>query len=161
MQRRRLLTAVLAVVGEGGVAAVTSASVSQRAGVSRRTFYELFGDREACLLAAFDHGVDRAVEAVAPSLEGQQTWRARMRAALTALLIFFEAEPPVARLLIVEAAAAGAGVVERRAQIADRLSAFVDHGLGEPRADAVRSPVTAEAVVGAVIAVVQARLLDR
>ena len=48
MQRRRLTHAVVEVVGEHGLEAATVGRVCEQAGVSRRTFYELFGDREEC-----------------------------------------------------------------------------------------------------------------
>ncbi len=47
-------------VAERGAANVSVAHVVERAGVSRRTFYELFADREECFLAAFDDAVSRA-----------------------------------------------------------------------------------------------------
>jgi len=58
MQRRRLLLAIGEVVGESGLESATVGRVCEQAGVSRRTFYELFADREACLLAAFDHATE-------------------------------------------------------------------------------------------------------
>ena len=45
------------VVAEKGYAATTVADVVERAGVSRRTFYEQFADKEACFLAAYDVGL--------------------------------------------------------------------------------------------------------
>jgi AcrR family transcriptional regulator len=51
-QRGRLLSATFALVGEKGYEGVTARSVSERAGMSNRTFYEVFSDREDCFLAA-------------------------------------------------------------------------------------------------------------
>src|SRR5690242_3020391 len=56
-QRGRVLEAMVKAVAEKGYAATTIADVVARAGVSRRTFYEQFRDKEACFLAAFDTGV--------------------------------------------------------------------------------------------------------
>ena len=63
IQRARILAAMVDVVAERGAANVTVARVVTRSGVSRRTFYELFEDREDCFLAAFDQAVaaDRGV----------------------------------------------------------------------------------------------------
>src|SRR5687767_6279952 len=63
-QRGRLLVAMSDVVGEKGYAAATVADVLAKAGVSRRTFYEHFADKEACFLAAYDHGVAAMLAAV-------------------------------------------------------------------------------------------------
>jgi AcrR family transcriptional regulator/DNA-binding MarR family transcriptional regulator len=160
MQRQRLLTATLGVVAEGGVPAVTIASVSQRAGVSRRTYYELFGDREACLIAAFDHGVTRAAETVAPIVESDASWRVRVRAGLVALLGFFEENPALARLMVLEVMTVGPATIQRRARIAERLSTFIDQGRLESASQEACSPLTAEAVVGAVLSVIQTRVLE-
>src|SRR4051794_5075686 len=57
-QRGRMLDAIAQVVAEKGYGAVTVADVVERAGVSRKTFYEHFRDKESCFLAAYDAGVD-------------------------------------------------------------------------------------------------------
>ena len=54
-QRLRLMAGMLDAVGEQGYVATSVADVLSRAGVSRRTFYEHFADKEACFLQAFDH----------------------------------------------------------------------------------------------------------
>ncbi|HEX3678478.1 MAG TPA: TetR/AcrR family transcriptional regulator, partial [Galbitalea sp.] len=59
VQRARLLDATVAVVGEFGYGRLSVRRVSGRAGVSSKTFYDLFEDREDCFLAAFDEAVDR------------------------------------------------------------------------------------------------------
>jgi hypothetical protein len=51
MQRRRLLHAMVQVAGEHGVQRASVGRVCERAHVSRRTFYDVFCDREACLVA--------------------------------------------------------------------------------------------------------------
>jgi hypothetical protein len=63
LQRARIVTAMGELVRERGVAAVTVAHVVARSGVSRRTFYEIFEDRESCLLVTFERAVDRAARA--------------------------------------------------------------------------------------------------
>jgi AcrR family transcriptional regulator len=72
------------VVTERGLAAATVATVVARAGVSRRTFCELFADREECFIAAFDHASGLAAAAVRPEYERPGSWRERIRAGLTA-----------------------------------------------------------------------------
>ena len=59
-QRERLLEATLRVVAAKGYAAATVADLTREAGVSRTTFYELFEDKEACFLAAYDEAVEAA-----------------------------------------------------------------------------------------------------
>ena len=155
----RLLAAMAEVAAEHGAANVTVAHVVARAGVSRRTFYELFEDREDCFIAAFDHALARAAAAIVPAYETEGRWRERVRSALAALLVFFDEEPEMARLLVVEALGAGSPALEARARTIDGLIAAVDEGRGEARLGKEPPPLTAEGVVGAVMSVLHARLL--
>src|SRR5271156_3460353 len=59
IQRMRILAAMAEVASERGAGSVTVAHVVGRAGVSRRTFYDLFADREECFLAAFEDAIGR------------------------------------------------------------------------------------------------------
>ena len=55
-QRQRLVHGVTIAVADKGFAAATIADITDRAGVSKKTFYEHFSDKLACFLAAYDHG---------------------------------------------------------------------------------------------------------
>jgi len=151
-----MITAMTWLASDSGVATVTVADVVRLAGVSRRTFYEVFKDRDECALAAFDHGLAlasaRAEEAYAP----REPWVQRVRAGLTALLQLFDEEPELARLCVVQSAAAGGGVLERRGEILGQLARVVDQGRALARRPP--APLTAEGVVGGVLSVVASRL---
>jgi AcrR family transcriptional regulator len=158
IQRMRMIAALVEVAGERGVGGVTIAHIVARSGVSRRTFYELFEDRDACFLAAFDLAVERAARRVLPAFAEAAAWKARTAAGLSALLEFLEDEPGMGRLLVVDALAAGPRALERRDRIVEVLIDAVDGGRGEARGGARPSRLTAEAVVGAVLAVLHTRL---
>src|ERR1700722_18282837 len=102
LQRARLLTAMVQEVSERGAANVSVGHVVGRSGVSRRTFYEIFHDREECFLAAFDEALSDVAAVVVPAFERGGTWSAGMRSGLGALLECFERDPALGRLLIVE-----------------------------------------------------------
>jgi AcrR family transcriptional regulator/DNA-binding MarR family transcriptional regulator len=161
MQRRRLLLAACEVTGEMGLENATVGRICKRAGVSRRTFYEIFEDREACFLAAVEAGVQRIGESVLAAYEGDARWRERVRAALTVLLECLDDDPPLARVLIAETLKGSPAVLAYRKGVLTRLSATVDEGRGEGRAGAQPVPLTAEITVGGMLAVLHARLLDR
>jgi AcrR family transcriptional regulator len=161
IQRQRILAAITQVAAERGAANVTVAHIVARAGISRRTFYELFADREACLLAALDNAVARAAVSVLPAYEGGGDWRGRIRAGLAALLGFLDEEPGLGRLCVVEALGAGEGALERRAQCLAALIAAVDEGRSQISGAKQPPPMTAEGVVGAVFSIVHARILAR
>jgi AcrR family transcriptional regulator len=128
LQRARILTAMTELVRERGVRGVTVAHVVDRSGVSRRTFYEQFDDREDCLLAAFEHALRRAAARVRPAYEAAEGWPERIRAALAALLEFLDAEPAMGGLCVVDALAAEGRVLECRAHAVDALIEVVHEG---------------------------------
>ena len=160
IQRARLLAAMFDVVWERGAAHVTVADVSTRSGVSRRTFYELFDDRDDCLLAAFDEAIDRVTAVVIPAYEGPGQWREKIRNALVGLLGVFDWQPGIARLLVVESLAAGPLALQHRAHILQVLAEVVDRGREASGTTREIPALTAEGVVGAVLSVIHARLVS-
>jgi AcrR family transcriptional regulator len=159
IQRGRILAAMAEMCAERGAANVTVAHVVARSGVSRRTFYELFEDREACFLAALDDAVDRCATYVLPAYAAPASWRERIRASLVALLEFLHEEPFLGRLMIVETLGAGTRALERRGQLLALVIAAVEEGRGEAKRGDGGSPLTAEGVVGGVLSVLHSRII--
>jgi AcrR family transcriptional regulator/DNA-binding MarR family transcriptional regulator len=160
LQRARLLSATFALVGEGGYAGVSARSVSERAGVSNRTFYQAFSDREDCFLAAFDHAVDGLEIELRAAYESEDEWVAKIRAGLAALLETLDREPAVRRLVFVEALAAGPRVLARRASVQEQLAGAIDAGRADVQAPVGVPASMAAAVVGATFGVIHGRLLE-
>jgi AcrR family transcriptional regulator len=156
-----MLAAMVDVVSERGASNVTVAHVVARSGVSRRTFYELFSDREDCFLAAFDDGIARIASEVVPAYEGAGRWRERMRAALTALLEVLDDDPGMGRLVVVEVLGAGPKALERRSRVLAQIITAVDEGRREAKKSDGPPPLTAEGVVGGVLAVLHGRLREK
>jgi AcrR family transcriptional regulator len=168
VQRARILAAMVQVVAEdGGAGSVTVARIVARAGVSRRTFYDLFDGCEDCFLAVFEDALARATQVASEAAtSAPPAWRERVRAGLAALLALFDEEPALGSLLVVDALGAGPEVLERRAGALESLAAIVAEGDSTARstrkgsASAEASPsLAAEGVVGAVLSVVHARML--
>ena len=88
VQQTRLLDAAVAVVAGGGVGRLTARTVSGCAGMSTKTFYDLFADSEDCFLAVFDRAVEDLVAAVVPVWVGEGEWVVRVRGALVVLLAY-------------------------------------------------------------------------
>ncbi|MGH2902209.1 MAG: TetR family transcriptional regulator [Solirubrobacteraceae bacterium] len=159
--RGRLLSAAFAVVGELGYEGLTTRRVSERAGVSNRTFYEVFSDREDCFLAAFNYAVDGLEREMRAGWDAELGWTARVRGGLTALLVALDVEPAVRRLVFVEALSAGPRVLARRARVLESLAGVVDQGRVSGQAPVGLPGLTSEGVVGATFGVIHARLLER
>src|ERR1700712_5114801 len=102
IQRSRMLAAALEAVEEVGYARMTVAQVIGRAKVSRKTFYDVFTDREDCFLAALEGAGGQVGRLVREAFERETAWRDGMRAGLTELLLFLDEEPALARLFLVE-----------------------------------------------------------
>src|SRR5580693_3133266 len=160
IQRGRILGAMVQQCAERPASEVTVAHVVQRAGVSRRTFYEIFENREECFLAAFDDVIERASVCVLGVYDPTASWVERVRTSLVALLSFLDAERGAGVLLIVGSAGAGTQALERRRRVLARLIDVVDEGRLQASATSGLSPLTAEGVVGGVLSVLHTRLLD-
>ncbi|HTA32162.1 MAG TPA: MarR family transcriptional regulator [Solirubrobacteraceae bacterium] len=162
VQRTRVLEALAEAMVERGAAGagVTVAEVIARAGVSGRAFHDEFSDREACLLAALELGVERARRRVLSAYDAESRWLDAVKAALVAFLRFLEEEQALGRLLVVHSLSGGERVLRRRVELLAVLAEAVDRGRLEGPAGRQQPPaVIAEGVVGAVLAILQNRLL--
>jgi AcrR family transcriptional regulator len=118
-QRERLIDGVIAVSNRDGCARATVSAVIAEAGVSRPTFYEYFGDRDDCFLAALGDVQTQLLDAVRESVSASAPERA-IRAAIDTLVSFAAAKPALARFLTSESMAAGPTALDIR-----------DHGIAE------------------------------
>lgn len=159
IQRSRLLAAALGVVEEFGYPRVTVAHIAVRARVSRRTFYQLFDNREDCLLAALESVVDAVREELARAGLDVLSWRERVRTGLWTILSFLEREPVFARVCVVQTLRGGPRVLESRERVLEELARFVDEGRHEGARSVGCPPLTAEGLVGAGFSIVYGRLL--
>ena len=158
MQRARLLVGAVGAIEEHGYAGVTVAHITRRARVSRRTFYELFEDREACVAALIEDVLTLLEAGLAQAgLEGLP-WRERVRGGLVVILGFFDREPALARVCVVQALSSGPRVLERREAVLERLAGVLDEGRTASQRAGDCTALTAEGLVGAAFGIVHARL---
>jgi AcrR family transcriptional regulator len=127
--------------------------------MSRRTFYEIFEDCEDCLLAALDDAIARLSARVLQAYDLDVRWSERVREGLAAALAFFDDEPALAQLAVVETLVAGPGALERRRHLLAKVIAVVDCGRTEAKAIKGSTPLTAEGVVGGVLSILHSRIL--
>ncbi|HEX3692313.1 MAG TPA: TetR/AcrR family transcriptional regulator, partial [Solirubrobacteraceae bacterium] len=158
IQRARVLTGMFEAVDERGAAEVTVADVVARSGVSRRTFYELFEDRDACFLAALDDALTMAAARAVPAYESQSKWVDRVREGLVALLCFLDDEPQIGRLLVCASLSGGRVVSARRNEVVAQLVAVVEQGRRDCRDASALPELTGEGTVGAALSIVRRNL---
>jgi AcrR family transcriptional regulator len=165
-QRGRMLAAMATAVGDKGYGAVAVADVIARAGVSRRTFYEHFDNKEECFLAAYDAGVDAMLGAIDSAIRDAAAGGplAIARAGTARYLETLAANPAFARTFLVEVLAAGPRALERRAAVharfADQLAVVHRAARSSPRAPEP-GPHVFRACVGAIYELVTDHVLRR
>ncbi len=145
-QRWRMLEAITEVVGKRGYAEARVADVIAVAGVSRKTFYEHFRDKEHCFLTAYEVLSERLIAAMNAAAEAHPTGPARRRAQLARFVEVLVADLLVARVFMVDVLGAGERALLAREQVNARFALAV---LGDRDALARRA-----AIVGGVNAVV-------
>jgi AcrR family transcriptional regulator len=159
-KRQQILQGMLEAVGAEGYDATSVRTVLDRTGAYRQAFYDNFGDKEDCYLAAFDAGMERVEALTVAAAAVEQTWLGQLRAGLGAFLDFLDAEPDVGRALVVEVHAAGEEAMAKRAEALDRITEFVDLGREEMEAE-VPPPIAAEGIVAGIHAIVHSRLATK
>ncbi len=115
-QRGRIVAAMRELVATRGYGEVAVAAVVQRAGVSRKTFYELYAGKEECFVAVYENEMERLLAPVMRAFEGSEPWVDRLRTALGVLLGALATDPVAARICFVEILTAGPLALERRAK---------------------------------------------
>jgi AcrR family transcriptional regulator len=166
-QRARMLDAVVREVAEQGYADVTVADIVGRAGVSRRTFYEHFEDKQTCFLAAYQSGVELLVGRILERTGEvpDAPWRVKLRAGLDAYTRELAAEPQFSRTLLLDVQGAGERAIELRQGLFE-LFVLRFHNLSEQAAEQEPGFVPVpdlflRALVGGINEVVQQHILRR
>lgn len=156
-KRERILEGMLQSVGAEGYDTTSVRTVLDSTGLYRQAFYDNFADKDACYLEAFEFGVERLETPVLAAAASQKTWQGKLRAGLGALLEAFDSDPDLGRALIVEVHAAGPKALEKRTEVMDRITAFVDSARGAGEGESP-PPIAPEGIVAGIHAVVHARL---
>jgi AcrR family transcriptional regulator len=118
------------VVASKGYAATTVAAIVEKAGVSTKTFYALYKDREEAFLAAYA-AIEVVIAAMSAAAAAHDDPRERIRAGVSSYLHMLAREPAITRMLVFEAVGGGPKVLNRRANAFDDLIAVLRTNLGE------------------------------
>jgi AcrR family transcriptional regulator len=158
-QRDRILRAMVEVVAELGYPETRVVDVIKRAGVSRKTFYEFFSDREECFLSAYDlalgglyRGTERAYESA-----GGEPWAERVRMALQTFLGMMAEHPELAKFCVVDVLAAGPRALARRDAAIRQFTGIIDAGRSESERDL--PAITALSIAGGINELIYSELL--
>jgi len=158
--RERLTAGVIAAVAEHGFRDAGVTQIAAFAGVSRRTFYDYFSDKDECYFAAYGPIEESLLQIISEAGEGQRGWTAKVRVRAQSLVDVLAANPNLVRFAILAPPTAGGKVVERQRKflrrLLDRLTADAPEGRGYVRP----GDEELEALAGAMAAVFGTRVAD-
>jgi AcrR family transcriptional regulator len=124
-QRRRLIRSVPAAVAAKGYPALTVEDICTRAGVSRRTFYENFRDKEDCFITSMRQHAEELASVVAGAASAGADWPERARLGLAALLRFLSDRPDVAHMAVIDVMSAGPAALSERDRAVTMLASLI------------------------------------
>jgi AcrR family transcriptional regulator len=163
-QRGRLLDAMAEAVAEHGYGATTIAHVVSHAGVSRKTFYEHFRDKEHCFLAMYDTGISFVLGRLTEAIEAEDDPEERVTAGLGTFLEVLSEEPAFCRAIVLEVYAAGpAGIARRHAVLQVFAGRYLEVNRLAREQDPDIEPLSGDValgVVGAILELVSNRIED-
>ncbi|WP_197504652.1 TetR/AcrR family transcriptional regulator [Mycobacterium sp. 852002-51163_SCH5372311] len=131
-QEARLRVATVEVVAERGYSGASVRQIAARAGISTKTFYELYPDKESAFLATYS-AVDLLVYRMRVAAAAAQSAKAVIGAGLTTYLATLAANPAFTQSLVVEAVASTDRIRERRSRGLADFAAVLVEGLRRVR----------------------------
>lgn len=148
--RTRLLKGMQEAIAGTGYAELTIADVVRRARVSRRTFYEHFDGKEACLLALFEARSEEVLSAIEAAIAPLPPGEARIVAGTTAYLASLQSDAGSVRTRFIEILHLGERGLRVRRQVLRRFGALLVREMQEAGARVEVSPALATAIVGGI-----------
>ena len=152
--RARLLDGMARSVAEKGYAETTIADIVRQASVSRRTFYEHFGDKAECLMALYVAASDEATAALRAAINPNSDWQAQVEQAMAAYLAALARNPVLLRTLFIDILGLGASGLAVRSRVHQQLAALMLEVVNQRPGARVRKsplqPTMALAVVGGI-----------
>ena len=148
-QRARIHGALIEAVAQNGYAGTSIKQVIELAGVSRRSFYEQFANKEECFLVTFDLIVKRDLQQIRRAyLTAEGPFEQRARAAFERFARAAEEDRKASILVVLETQRAGVAALLRLRKAACACEQLLGRGFAEPRgASALPLPIV-RAVAG-------------
>lgn len=154
-QRERMFHALAEAMAERGYVATPVAEIIRRAGVSRETFYQQFGSKQDCFIAAYGWATDALRAGFAEELGAEGAPLDRFSGLLGRYLAALAEDPDRARLYLVEGYAAGPAVTRRRLEVQGEAAAALAQVFG---ARDEQDRFACEALLAAIVQMVTTRI---
>ena len=159
-QLARIHHALLDAVAERGYAGITVRELAGRAGVSTRSFYQHYPSKEACFLGVHQSVVRRVLAHIEAAGLGSQDVAQRLRLATVAIVGEWASDPRAARLMLIDAYAAGPAALKQALLAGRSIEARIGGCLACAPDDASLSPLAAECIVAGVFSAARRCLLE-
>ena len=147
-QRGRLALALIDSIDAHGYRATRVADVIAGAGVSRKTFYENFENKQQLLLWTFDAIAAELSRRIDDAYRESEGWPDRVEAAIRALVSSAIENPGALRLSVLEIAAVGPAGIERRERSTERYMRFLHDALSLAPGEGTVSDTILKALIG-------------
>jgi AcrR family transcriptional regulator len=158
--RERLTAGAIAAVAEHGFREAGVTQISAAAGVSRRTFYDYFSDKEACYFDTYGILEEHLIQIVFEAGEGSRAWTAKVRARVLAVVEVLTANSNLVRFALLAPATAGGEVLERQRRFLRNLLGALTDGVPGSRSYTTPSDEELEALAGALSAVLTGMVVE-
>lgn len=113
-QRRRLMLGMTRAIARKGFAEASVADALIEVRVSRKTFYELFKDKEDCFLAAYKVAHNALVNHIQKAVRGMTSPLAQVIVEHRSYLEFFAKDPEIGKAFLVGIRSAGERALEKK-----------------------------------------------
>lgn len=123
--RQRLTEALGALLVTKGYHVTSISDIVSQARVSKRTFYEQFDTKEACLLALCDATAERALAVLAASYNPNLPWEEQLIGVTRSYLEHLQSEPSLIRALFIDLLSIGPRGLAARREIMQRFADFL------------------------------------
>jgi AcrR family transcriptional regulator len=158
-QAARICRAMTEIVADYGYDAVKVREIVKLAGVSTRTFYRLFEDKEDCFLRTHEMVIRHARVGLLAAQSGEDDWRERPRLIYASFARELDGDPDSARLALIGAYADGPAALEQAQRAEETFAAMIAASFARAPDGLVVPPMVVEGTMAGIVRVSRNRLL--
>lgn len=150
-QRERILEAVANISASKGYGELTVPEIARTAGVSHKTFYQHFPNKDQAFAATYELVSQEAMSTSVGAFAAETDWPRAVHAGMAALVHYMAGEPALTRLALVEVLSAGPAFLARRDQSLQGFSIMLTAGRGYPDSWSEMPEIVPEAISGGIL----------
>ncbi len=149
-QRTRLLQGMGRALAMQGFANTTIADVVREAGMSKRSFYEHFPNKEACFLALYEAASGAALRTLKEAVQPDRPWQDQLEAAFVAYFTHLASGHQLLKALFVDIHLLGPAGAEVRRGVLGALAQFMCDTVNGPGDRVSGPPISPDLALAAI-----------